>query len=38
MFPLPDEVSAMLTRIGFSRVRYHAMTNGIAVAHVGVKV
>ena len=37
MFPLPDELAAMLADIGFERVRYRAMTNGIAVAHVGVK-
>ena len=38
MFPLPDELSAMLRNIGFHRVDYHRMTNGIAVAHVGLKV
>jgi demethylmenaquinone methyltransferase/2-methoxy-6-polyprenyl-1,4-benzoquinol methylase len=37
MFPLPDELSAMLARIGFQQVRCRPMTNGIAVAHVGVK-
>jgi demethylmenaquinone methyltransferase / 2-methoxy-6-polyprenyl-1,4-benzoquinol methylase len=37
MFPLPDELSAMLERIGFRQVRYRPMTNGIAVAHVGLK-
>ena len=37
MFPLPDELSIMLERIGFRQVRYRSMTNGIAVAHVGVK-
>jgi demethylmenaquinone methyltransferase / 2-methoxy-6-polyprenyl-1,4-benzoquinol methylase len=37
MFPLPDELSGMLERIGFRQVRYRPMTNGIAVAHVGVK-
>ena len=38
MFPLPDELSAILSGVGFGRVRYKAMTNGIAVAHVGVKI
>ncbi len=37
MFPLPDELSAMLERIGLKKMRYKAMTNGIAVAHVGIK-
>ncbi|MBT8341838.1 MAG: class I SAM-dependent methyltransferase, partial [Desulfatitalea sp.] len=37
MFPLPDELSAMLKDIGFNRVRYRSFTNGIAVAHVGTK-
>lgn len=37
MFPLPDELSSILEEIGFAKVRHHAMTNGIAVAHVGIK-
>jgi demethylmenaquinone methyltransferase / 2-methoxy-6-polyprenyl-1,4-benzoquinol methylase len=37
MFPLPDELCAMLTSMGFERVHYRSMTNGIAVAHVGIK-
>jgi demethylmenaquinone methyltransferase/2-methoxy-6-polyprenyl-1,4-benzoquinol methylase len=37
MFPLPRELSALLAGIGFSRIRYRSMTNGIAVAHVAVK-
>lgn len=37
MFPLPDELADMLRRIGFARVSYKPFTNGIAVAHVGVK-
>ena len=37
MFPLPDELSAMLEGVGFGRVRCRTMTNGIAVAHVGIK-
>lgn len=38
MFPLPDELTALLSQIGFAQICYRAMTNGIAVAHVGVKV
>ncbi len=37
MFPLPQELCAMFEEIGFDDVRYSVMTNGIAVAHVGVK-
>ncbi len=37
LFPLPDEVSAMLLHIGFSTVSYHRLTNGIAVVHLGIK-
>jgi demethylmenaquinone methyltransferase/2-methoxy-6-polyprenyl-1,4-benzoquinol methylase len=37
MFPLPDELSAILVRIGFSEVSYRRLTNGIAVIHVAVK-
>ena len=37
MFPLPDELVEMLTGIGFDQVRYTSFTNGIAVAHVGIK-
>ncbi len=37
MFPLPDELSAILAEIGFDPVHYRRMTNSIAVAHVGVK-
>ena len=36
-FPLPDEVTATLERVGFSHVRYRRLTNGIAVVHLGVK-
>jgi demethylmenaquinone methyltransferase / 2-methoxy-6-polyprenyl-1,4-benzoquinol methylase len=38
MFPLPDELTDILKDVGFGAVRYRVMTNGIAVAHVGVKV
>jgi demethylmenaquinone methyltransferase/2-methoxy-6-polyprenyl-1,4-benzoquinol methylase len=37
MFPLPDELARLLEHLGFDRVRYQAFTNGIAIAHVGVK-
>jgi demethylmenaquinone methyltransferase/2-methoxy-6-polyprenyl-1,4-benzoquinol methylase len=37
MFPLPDELSALLGRIGFSRVTHRKLTNGIAVIHLAVK-
>ena len=37
MFPLPEELSRMLRQIGFNQLRFRTMTNGIAVAHVGVK-
>jgi demethylmenaquinone methyltransferase/2-methoxy-6-polyprenyl-1,4-benzoquinol methylase len=37
MFPLPDELCAMLGRLGFGQVTYRPFTDGIAVAHVGVK-
>ena len=33
LFPLPDELSAMLQDIGFSKVIYKRLTNGIAVVH-----
>lgn len=37
MFPLPDELSDLLTQIGFSRVTYRNLTNGIAVIHLAIK-
>jgi demethylmenaquinone methyltransferase/2-methoxy-6-polyprenyl-1,4-benzoquinol methylase len=36
-FPLPDELSATLERIGFAHVTYRRLTNGISVVHVGTK-
>lgn len=36
-FPLPEELAAILGKIGFSMVAYHRLTNGIAVVHTGVK-
>lgn len=38
MFPLPDELSVILEKIGFEKVHYKRMTNGIAVVHVGIKI
>ena len=37
MFPLPDELAEILKKIGFSRVTYRSLTNGIAVIHLAVK-
>jgi demethylmenaquinone methyltransferase/2-methoxy-6-polyprenyl-1,4-benzoquinol methylase len=37
MFPMPDELSAILETIGFSQVTYRRLTNGIAVIHLAVK-
>jgi demethylmenaquinone methyltransferase/2-methoxy-6-polyprenyl-1,4-benzoquinol methylase len=37
LFPMPDELASRLEDIGFSDVFYRRMTNGIAVAHIGVK-
>jgi demethylmenaquinone methyltransferase/2-methoxy-6-polyprenyl-1,4-benzoquinol methylase len=37
MFPLPDELSELLKKTGFSRVNYRKLTNGIAVIHLAIK-
>jgi demethylmenaquinone methyltransferase / 2-methoxy-6-polyprenyl-1,4-benzoquinol methylase len=37
MFSQPEELSAVLTGIGFIRVRYRRLTDGIAVIYLGVK-
>lgn len=37
MFPLPNELSKLLKKIGFSRITYRRLTNGIAVIHLAVK-
>jgi demethylmenaquinone methyltransferase/2-methoxy-6-polyprenyl-1,4-benzoquinol methylase len=37
MFPMPDELSDLLLKIGFSQVTYRKLTNGIAVIHLAVK-
>ena len=36
-FPPPDELTALLQNIGFSRVSYQRLTNGIAVIYTGIK-
>ena len=37
MFPLPDELSDLLKKIGFAQVTYRKLTNGIAVIHLAIK-
>ncbi|MFH1489697.1 MAG: bifunctional demethylmenaquinone methyltransferase/2-methoxy-6-polyprenyl-1,4-benzoquinol methylase UbiE [Pseudomonadota bacterium] len=37
LFPLPDELSRMLEKIGFSGITYRPFTNGIAVVHLAEK-
>jgi demethylmenaquinone methyltransferase/2-methoxy-6-polyprenyl-1,4-benzoquinol methylase len=37
MFAQPEELTATLEAIGFTRVRYRRLTNGIAVIYLGVK-
>jgi demethylmenaquinone methyltransferase/2-methoxy-6-polyprenyl-1,4-benzoquinol methylase len=37
MFPLPEELSALLREIGFHNITYRRLTNGIAVVHVAEK-
>lgn len=37
VFSLPDELSATLKKVGFSRVTYRKLTNGIAVVHLARK-
>ncbi|MGB5985916.1 MAG: bifunctional demethylmenaquinone methyltransferase/2-methoxy-6-polyprenyl-1,4-benzoquinol methylase UbiE [Desulfobacterales bacterium] len=37
LFPLPDELAAILREIGFSPVGYRSLTNGIAMIHYGRK-
>ncbi len=36
-FPLPDDLSAMLKTIGFPRVTFRKLTNGVAVIHLAEK-
>ncbi|MGD9182910.1 MAG: bifunctional demethylmenaquinone methyltransferase/2-methoxy-6-polyprenyl-1,4-benzoquinol methylase UbiE [Desulfobacterales bacterium] len=37
MFPLPNELSKLLKKIGFSQITYRRLTNGIAVIHLAFK-
>jgi demethylmenaquinone methyltransferase/2-methoxy-6-polyprenyl-1,4-benzoquinol methylase len=37
VFPMPEELSALLGDIGFHKVSYRRLTNGIAVVHVAEK-
>jgi len=37
MFPLPDELAAILADCGFKHVTYQRMTNGMVVAHLAAK-
>jgi demethylmenaquinone methyltransferase / 2-methoxy-6-polyprenyl-1,4-benzoquinol methylase len=37
LFPLPDELRGILENIGFEKVTYWRLTNGISVIHLGVK-
>ena len=37
LFPLPEELADILTKIGFSHVTYRRLTNGIAVIHLARK-
>ena len=36
-FPGPAELSALIESVGFSQVRHRALSNGIAVIHLGMK-
>jgi demethylmenaquinone methyltransferase/2-methoxy-6-polyprenyl-1,4-benzoquinol methylase len=38
MFALPEELTALMEKIGFAQVTHRKLTNGIAVIHLGVKV
>jgi len=37
MFPQPEELTAILKRIGFSQITHRKLTNGIAVVHLATK-
>ncbi len=37
LFPPPQELARRLEEIGFRRVSYRPLTNGIAVVHWGIK-
>lgn len=37
MFPMPEELTELLKKIGFSQVNHEKLTNGIAVIHLAIK-
>ena len=37
VFPLPDELTAILKKVGFSHITYRKLTNGMAVVHLAKK-
>ena len=37
MFPLPEELSLILKKAGFSQITYQKLTNGISVVHLAIK-
>lgn len=37
MFPMPDELAALLKEIGFSHINCKKLSNGIAVIHLAIK-
>ena len=37
LFSLPEELSGILEEIGYTKVAYRRLTNGIAVAHTGIR-
>lgn len=37
VFPLPDELTAILKKAGFSHITYRKLTNGMAVVHLAKK-
>jgi demethylmenaquinone methyltransferase/2-methoxy-6-polyprenyl-1,4-benzoquinol methylase len=37
LFPMPEELKQILEGIGFSRIVYRRLTDGIAVIHLGIK-
>jgi demethylmenaquinone methyltransferase/2-methoxy-6-polyprenyl-1,4-benzoquinol methylase len=36
-FPLPEEISSIIRKTGFSDVTCKRLTNGVAVIHIGTK-
>ena len=37
LFPSPEELAELLTKLGFHNISYRRLTNGIATVHVGLK-